>query len=73
MHYCNPDRFNRHEEPFVICDLGTADGLNSILLYQAVIDEVRNINHKMPIMIYLNDIPQSDLNKAAANLQMHLQ
>lgn len=57
MNGLNPDRFKNSGEPFAIADLGTADSKNSIKLYRAIINTVREINPDMQIVIYLDDLP----------------
>jgi hypothetical protein len=65
-------RFKENNNPFTIADLGTADSLNSIPLFKAIIDEVRKANKDLEIIIYLNDLPFSDLTKGAVAVQEEL-
>jgi len=63
----NPDSF-MSKSPYNIADLGCADGINSIPVIKSIIQKVREINPNKEISIYLNDIPQADINKAMANV-----
>ena len=67
-----PEKFQGTEKPFVIADLGTADSKNSLPLFRALIGEVYQVNDKLPIVLYLNDLPTRDLTHSADNVQKYL-
>lgn len=69
MYERNSERFKDLSKPFVIADFGTADGMNSVKLFKAIIDQVRLFSPELPIIIYLNDLPFTDLTKASVNVQ----
>jgi len=68
----DPSRFERIEEPFVIADLGCANGKNSVIIYKSIITTVRDISPAMPIIIYLNDTINSDFSSAFATCSKEL-
>ena len=69
----DPHRFTRSEEPFVIADLGCADGKNSIGTLQTIIQLVRTANPNLPITIYLTDTPSNDFTRAMKTVTEGLQ
>ena len=60
----NYNRFLNNFEPFVIADLGCADGQNSIVTLKNIIGIVRDVNQSLPVVIYLTDTPFTDYNQA---------
>lgn len=72
MYERNSERFMDITQPFVIADFGTADGMNSVKLFKAIIEQVRDYSPEMPIIIYLNDLPFTDLTKSSVNVQENL-
>ena len=57
-------RFQDTKNPFVVADLGCADGIISARHFKTIVEAVRDINPDLPIIIYLNDLPFTDLTKA---------
>lgn len=53
------DRFQKVEEPFAVAEFGCSTGAASITTLTTVIKAVRSKNSKMPIIIYLNDLPSN--------------
>ena len=68
MNKNRPERFSDEKKPFCIADLGCANGLNSVPLLSSCIKLIRSINPAMPIVIYLNDLPENDFNLALKNV-----
>jgi hypothetical protein len=60
MYAQDKERFERISEPFVIADYGTATGFSSIETFQVILTTVRKINPALPIVIYLNDLPNNN-------------
>lgn len=52
----------------MIADLGCADGLISAKHFKVIVDAIRDINPDLPIIIYLNDLPFTDLTKSQVNV-----
>jgi hypothetical protein len=53
------DRFQKVDEPFAVAEFGCSTGAASITTLLTVITAVRTKNSKMPIIIYLNDLPSN--------------
>lgn len=53
-----PERFDKIQTPFTICDYGSTDGGASVPPLKAIITAVREIQPLMPIQVYLNDLPE---------------
>lgn len=68
----NPDRFTNSDSPFVIVELGCADGLNSLGAYKVILSAISNVNQKLKVFIYLNDLDHNDFAKAMTNLSLNL-
>ena len=57
-HEKNPKRFHQNEVPFTICDYGCTNGGSSVAPLREIINSVRAINPSLPIIVYLNDLPE---------------
>jgi len=68
----HPARFANSEEQFVVVDLGTASGRNSISLFKTIIETVRAINADMKFAFYLNDLPVNNFTVAFLACQQEL-
>ena len=55
----DPERFQRTTEPFVVAEYGCATGFSSIDTLSMIISSVKNVNPELPILIYLNDLPNN--------------
>lgn len=55
----DPERFMRLNETFVIADYGVATGFASIEALCTLIQGIREFSPKLPIAIYLNDLPEN--------------
>lgn len=53
------DRFQKVDEPFAVAEFGCSTGAASITTLSTIIKAVRTKNYKMPIIIYLNDLPSN--------------
>jgi len=72
MQMKNQVRFSMMNEPFTVADLGAASGKNSIPIYKAVIETVRKINPELPIILYLNDLPECSFTEGFLSCQQEL-
>jgi hypothetical protein len=52
-------RFDDIKNPFVIAEYGCATGFGSIKTFATLIKSIKTVNPKMPITIYLNDLPSN--------------
>ena len=59
MHSADPTRLEDITRPFVVAEFGCATGFTSIETLTEIIRSVKIINLKMPITIYLNDLPSN--------------
>jgi hypothetical protein len=57
---------------FVICDIGCADAKISLPLYVLIIEEIRKENTEIPIILYLNDLPQNNWKSCIDNVESSL-
>lgn len=64
-----PERFKNSKDIFVVQDLGTADGLNSIPNFIQLINSIREINPDMPIHFVLNDLEHNNFSEALSNVE----
>lgn len=74
LYKTNPEIFvTSPEKPFTIMDLGCADGTNSILLLQTMVQRIREINPFKKIFIYLNDLPTNNFDVTLENIKRGLE
>jgi salicylate 1-O-methyltransferase len=59
MYKDHPERFENTKLPFAIAEYGCATGASSTAPIAVIIEEVRAINPAMPIIVYLNDMPDN--------------
>lgn len=59
MSNTDPARFQDVERPFVVAEFGCATGFSSIESLATIIKTVKLISPKLPILIYLNDLPSN--------------
>lgn len=69
----NPNRFENNSNPFVMVDLGCADGRSATPAFDLMIKVIREVNQDLPICIYLVDAPSTDFSLAMKNVTSGLE
>ena len=65
-HELSPSRFEDTDTPFVIAEFGCATGAASVLPLKVIIQAVRKLSPRMPIQVFLNDLPENHHSLAIA-------